>query len=118
MGLGTNSDGTLSLQLPLGPATDGYKTYLYVNIIDNDGGTTTYQFPSPVVVNQSANLLQTVTDQLLNPTGGGNIVEALYNGDSQLTTQTLLTISSVLNSVNTSAYNTVGSVVDRLADRI
>lgn len=100
-------DGTLNVQLPLGASYDSYNTYIYVNIIDNYGGTTTFQLPSPVQVYPNTNLLQEVTDQLLNPNDGGSIVQALYSGNSQLTTQTLLTISSVLNAVNTSGLNTV-----------
>lgn len=107
VGFGTSLDGTLSLELPLGASYDSYNTYLYVNVIDNDGGVTTYQFGAPIQVNPNPNILQAITEQLLNPLGGGAILNALYSGNSQLTTQTLLTISSVLNDANITSLNTV-----------
>lgn len=75
--------------------------------MDNDNGVTTYRLSMPVQVNPNPGILQEITNQLLNPLGGGSILEALYSGDSQLTIQTLLTISSVLNGVNISEFNSV-----------
>lgn len=110
MGFGTSLDGSLSVQLPEGSATDNYNTYIYVNIVDNDNGVTTYEYALPIQVKPNSDMLADITSQLLNPNGGGSILTSLYSGNSQLATQTLLTISAALNNVNTTGLNTVTEI--------
>jgi hypothetical protein len=111
MGFGTSLDGSLSVQLPEGSATDNYNTYIYVNIVDNDNGVTTYEFALPIQVKPNSDMLADITSQLLDPNGGGSILTSLYSGNSQLATQTLLTISAALNNVNTTGLNTVTEIL-------
>ncbi|RNA30185.1 polycystic kidney disease 1-like 2, partial [Brachionus plicatilis] len=45
--LGFDSVGQIEFELPLGPAFDNYKMYLYVEVIDNDDGSTRFNLDTP-----------------------------------------------------------------------
>lgn len=95
-------DGSLNIPLPQGASYDSYNTYIYVNIVDNDNGVTTFRLPSPVQVNPNSQILNTIIQQFLNPSMGGSILNTLYTGNSAQTTQTLLLLSSALNGASQS----------------
>lgn len=101
-GLGSSSLGSFSSQLPLGAVYDSYRLYIVVDIVDNDNGVTTYQIPSAVVVEPDMSLLSLISQQLSNPNAMNSLSSILNSGNSQLTTQTVLAISSLLNSVSLS----------------
>ena len=70
---------------------------IYVQILDNDGGITSYSINQPVYVVPNVTKLQTLIDQLVevNPTANFNI--NLNNGLSLLSIQDISSLSSLLN---------------------
>lgn len=100
--IGSNSIGSISSQLPVGAVYDSYNLYISVNIIDNDNGVTTYQIANPVVVQPAQSDLASIIQQLLDPNSANSLNSILYSGNSQLTTQTILSISSMLNGASLS----------------
>jgi hypothetical protein len=95
LALSYNSDGILAVRLPQGPDYDSYRLYIYVNIIDESHGFTTYHITKPVQVypnNALAdNLLKTaLTNDPRNPAvvslNTGNI-KTVANFVTTLTTQ-------------------------------
>lgn len=102
MGIGSSSYGSFSSKLSLGAVYDSYRSYVVVDIIDNDNGVTTYQIANPVVVKPDTSLLDLITSELSNPSGQNSLTSILYSGDSQVTTQTISAISSLLNGASLS----------------
>ena len=63
---------------------------------------TTYQIANPVVVQPAQSDLASIIQQLLDPNSQNSLNSILYSGNSQLTTQTILSISSMLNGASLS----------------
>lgn len=101
LGLGTTLTGTMSNTLPNGSPSDSNRLYLYVNIIDNDNGVTTYYIPTPVEVDPDMGALNSIIQQLSNPTSTGAINNILASGNSQAATSVLLSVASLLNVAST-----------------
>jgi hypothetical protein len=94
--------------MPQGDSTDSNRIYLYVNITDNDGGVTTYNFPSPVVVNPNTTLLNTIIQQFSSTPVNVQAVTQLLTGDSQTVQSNIISICSALNSFNLTADVSLG----------
>lgn len=103
LGLGSSLTGVLMTQLPNGAPADSNRLYIYVNIIDNDNGVTTFQIATPVQVDPDMGVLNSVIQQLSDPTNTGTINNVLASGNSQLATSVLLSVASLLNSVTYSS---------------
>lgn len=99
LGLGTSMSGVLETQLPNGSPLDSNRLYIYVNVIDNDKGVTKFSLTNPVQVDTDLAVLNSVIQQLSDPTSTGAINNVLASGNSQLATSVLLSVSSLLNSV-------------------
>lgn len=111
VGLGTSLNGVLSSQnLPIGPSTDSYRLYLYVNIMDNDNGVTTYNITTPIQVQPDTSTLSNIMQELSNPTSTGTITNILASGNSQVATTVLLSVSSLLNSASSSSNSSSNDV--------
>ena len=97
IGLGSSENGALETQLPQGAVYDSYNMFISVEIIDQDDGVTYYDIQNPVVVKPNISLVNSMIDRLISadPKLPQNV--DLFKGDSQLSVQTILSISSVLN---------------------
>ena len=97
IGLGSSEDGVLETQLPQGAVYDSYNMFMSVEIIDQDDGVAYYHIQNPVVVKPNMSFVNSMIDQLISadPKLPQNV--DLFKGDSQLSIQTILSISSVLN---------------------
>ena len=97
-GLGYNSNGILTTQLPEGASYDSNKIYLYVQIVDNEGGITVFNFTAPLVVNgpSNANYVQALSDLTTKNLYSKPIID-LYSGNTVKTMQDLTVMSNMLN---------------------
>jgi hypothetical protein len=113
LGFGTSLTGVLSTQnLPIGPSTDSYRLYLYVNIIDNDNGVTTYNISTPIQVQPDTSTITNLIQELSNPSSTGTISNILASGNSQVATTVLLSVSSLLNSASSSSNASSNDVIN------
>jgi hypothetical protein len=97
IGIGSSETGTLLTQLPQGAVYDSYNMYVSIEIVDQDDGISYYAIQNPIVVAPNMSLVNSMIDKLISahPKLPQNV--DLFKGDSQLTIQTILSISSVLN---------------------
>lgn len=115
LGFGTSLTGVLSTQnLPIGPSTDSYRLYLYVNIIDNDNGVTTYNISTPIQVQPDTSTITNLIQELSNPSSTGTISNILASGNSQVATTVLLSVSSLLNSASSSSNTSSNDVTNMI----
>ena len=98
--------------LPIGPSTDSYRLYLYVNIIDNDNGVTTYNISTPIQVQPDTSTITNLIQELSNPSSTGTISNILASGNSQVATTVLLSVSSLLNSASSSSNTSSNDVIN------
>ena len=88
----------MAYELPLGPAFDKYKMYLYVEVIDNDDGSTRFEINTPVTVRENTELLADLMSSITNfdPTSETNV--KLFSGKPQVVLQVVNSITSMLNN--------------------
>lgn len=98
MSLGYDSVGQIEFELPLGPAFDEYKMYLYVEVIDNDDGSTRFSLETAVVVEENTDLMDGLMNSITSadPTSEANL--KLFSGKPQVVLQVVNSITSVLNN--------------------
>ncbi|CAF0876239.1 unnamed protein product, partial [Brachionus calyciflorus] len=96
--LGYDAIGKASYELPLGPAFDNYKMYLYVEIIDNDDGSTIYYLNDSIVVKENTELLAGLMDSVTNFDPSSETNTKLFSGKPQVVLQVVNSITSMLNN--------------------
>ena len=103
MGLGYNSQGWLSTQIPNGPSYDSYNVYLIVKVIDDFGGITAYTSANlniQVLLNTS--LSSQLMGQMLSSSTVSSLMQDMFSGDPQKIIQNVNGLSSMLNSMASS----------------
>jgi hypothetical protein len=109
VGLGFNSNGILSTQLPLGSIYDSYKLSIYVQIFDNDNGIAYYTIPTQVTVEADVAATQSVFAAITSSNTNSPVLASLYSGSSQASIQNILSLSSVLNTMSLSDKVSISS---------
>lgn len=71
-----------------------------MNITDNDGGISTFLFPSPVVVQPNVTAISSLIDQLSSTPVDPSVITSIFTGNTQNTMQSILAIASALNGLS------------------
>ena len=92
-----NGKGRASIQLPQGPSDDSYQIYLYVNIIDDTDGTTTFHLRNSVIVTPNNELATNLADSIkANEVNNPFLIE-LNSGNLNLVCKNVIALSTVFN---------------------
>ena len=97
IGLGYSTKGSLSTTLPQGAIYDSYNLYISVEIVDDNEGIAHFDIAIPVVVSPDTTYVQNIISSLIHIDPKLSQNAKKFKGDSQLSIQTILSISSVLN---------------------
>ena len=89
--------GNVNLQLPPGPISNSFALNLYVNIIDNDGGITVYDIPTPVYVYPDTTLIEEM-NEILNLNSNSTLYSKLLGGNIQSCAQHIVSYAITINS--------------------
>ena len=98
-----NSIGELEIELPQGAKSDSYKLYLFVNIIDDLGGTLVYNLNMPVIVESNELLKQSLSSEMLstNPSTdisiSSDFLQQLNSGDVKTVSKNVINMANELN---------------------
>ena len=90
--------GHLLLQLPQGPADDGYKLELFVYIIDNDNGLTKFTLTVRVTVYPNNDLTNNLTKEILAGDQQSNVWKIITGGSLQSFSQNVQSFASMTNT--------------------
>ena len=102
MVLGANTNGTLSFTLEEGPLDNYFIVNFIVNIIDSNGGITSYVVPNGVVSNRlNPTNFATLYNHTLKQITSSDINKAMHTLHYQYMPQTVTTFVSVLNRLAT-----------------
>jgi hypothetical protein len=98
-GLGYNSIGNLTTQLPQGAAYDSNRLYIYVQIIDNENGVTIFNFTNPMFIDppNSSVYAQNLNDLLSQNQYSSKVIN-LNTANTIQTIQTLTNAADMLNA--------------------
>lgn len=105
MALSYNADGILAVQLPQGPESDSYKLYIYVNIIDESYGFTTYHVAKPVQVYPNTELVEKLLKTSLTNDPRNQAVVNLNTGNLKTVASFVTTLTTEINQKETFITN-------------
>ena len=98
-----NSNGRLEIELPQGAKSDSYKLYLFVNIIDDLGGTLVYYLKTPVIVGSNTGLKDSLSSEILGSDQNTDIstssefVQQLNSGDIKTVSKNVINMATAFN---------------------
>ena len=99
--------------MPQGPESDSYKIYLFVNVIDDSSGTTTYPISTPVVVTPNDKLADYLATMLATNDPSSQLNVALNSGNLNLVAKNVIALTTVFNIQSSS--NSSGNMSDALS---
>ena len=99
--------------MPQGPESDSYKIYLFVNVIDDSSGTTTYPISTPVVVTPNDKLADDLATILATNDPSSQLNVALNSGNLNLVAKNVIALTTVFNIQSSS--NSSGNMSDALS---
>jgi hypothetical protein len=82
---------------------------IYLRIIDDTNGVTTYRIGNQVTVNPDNNDTGTLLSDILNSNTNSNFTKDLFSGDLKKNAQIISTLSSLINSKSYSDKNSLSS---------
>jgi hypothetical protein len=97
----------IQTKLPQGPEYSGFNMAMYLRIIDDTNGVTTYQIGNQVTVHPDNNDTSTLLNDILNSNTGSTFTKDLFSGDLKKNAQTISTLSSLINSKSYSDKNSL-----------
>lgn len=98
-----NSIGQLEIELPQGAKSDSYHLYLFVNIIDDLGGTFTYYLKNPVIVQPNDDLKNSLSSEILSSKSStdistsSNFMWQLNSGDIKTVSKNVINMATTFN---------------------
>ena len=110
----------ITFQLPQGLNSHSYLIYLFVNIIDDTGGTTVYFLSKPVTVKPNDQLVESLIDSILhNETGTGLLLE-LNSGNLNLISKNAIALATVFNiqSIESTHSTSNSSTIDQMNNQM
>ena len=93
----------MEIELPQGAESDSYKLYLFVNIIDDLGGTLVYNLKSPVIVESNEDLKESLSSEILGSDQSNDIstssefVQQLNSGDIKTVSKNVINMATAFN---------------------
>ena len=110
MALNYATNGMIVFQLPAGPSDDDHKIFLYAKIIDNAGGLTVFNLPTPVQVVENKALTDSLMSQILSNSPNSDFLNKIQTGSLQESSKSILAISTMINmDTSSSQSSTNGS---------
>ncbi|RNA25490.1 polycystin-1-like isoform X2, partial [Brachionus plicatilis] len=97
VGLASTVDGKLVTKLPQGAPYNSYKLSIEVQIYDNEDGFVIYKIPDEITVRPNLTAFVSYSN-LLSP----KLLDALNNGDSKSSVESILGLTSLLNVMSLS----------------
>ncbi len=97
MALSYNTDGILAVQLPQGPESDSYNLYIYVNIIDESYGFTTYHLATPVQVYPNVEMVEKLLKTSMTKDPRNQAVVNLNTGNLKTVASFVTTLTTEIN---------------------
>lgn len=94
--LSFNQNGLLVTQLPPGSKLDGYKLYIFVQIIDDSDAITIYEIEKPVVVQVRHDVLSQLSNQLANDPENSEFFKQIKYGNLQQASTNMISMSMLL----------------------
>ena len=86
---------------------DAYKIYLFVNIIDDSGGTTVYNITTPVIVTSNNALANNLASAISSNDPASPLLTDLNSGNLNLVAKNVIALSSVFNIQSTASQTDV-----------
>jgi len=105
LALSYNADGILAVQLPQGPESDSYHLYVFVNIIDESYGFTTYHIDKPVQVFPNTELVEQLFKTSLTKDPRNQAVVSLNTGNLKTVSSFVTTLTTEINQKGTFIVN-------------
>lgn len=99
VGIGFNSNGSLTTTIPNGPAYDSYRVTVLVKVIDDFGGITQYPIEPSIQVLLNMSLTSSLIDQMKNINSNSGLMQQMFSGNPQVIMQTVNGMCSMLNSM-------------------
>ena len=97
-----------STTLPQGPEYDSFNMSVYVEIVDDSGGVTTFTIPTPVTVQPvNDSVLSNLLNQIVLSDTNSIANKDLFSGDLRKTSSLMSSLASMLNRKN---YNDKKSI--------
>ena len=116
--LGFNSIGQLITQLPQGPASDSYKLYLYVNIIDDTQGITVYNLATAITCMPNTTQTMAISQAILDQDMSHSFMDDINSGELSRVSQNAQILASQLNSLSSVDINQMASVREYLLRKV
>jgi len=85
------------VQLPQGPDSDLNRIYIFVNVIDDQSGTTVYDIPTPATVLPDNQLATNLANSISTNDPTCPALVALNSGNLNLVTKNVIGLTSVFN---------------------
>ena len=119
--LGFNSVGVLSTQLPQGPASDSFKLYVYVNIIDDWQATTVYNLVTAITCMPNTTQTTAIIQAILGQDMSNSYMDDINSGKLSQVAQNAQVLAAQLNylsSLTPVEINQMASIREYLVDKV
>ena len=97
IGLSFDYNGSVTVQLPAGPAYDNYELNLFVAVFDDLNGPTIFYLNETVIVNIDMPLIDGIVSSILTNDLSSAIVSVLSSGSIKDASNNIISLSSTLN---------------------
>lgn len=108
MVLSYNSEGSIAIPLPEGLANDSYKLTLYVKVIDDFEGISSYTVGT-VTVLPNVTLTTELINQFFDTSGTNSVYQVLKSGNLSIVSQFIISMSIALDSQASSSATVVST---------
>jgi hypothetical protein len=98
-----NTNGRLEIELPQGAKSDSYKLYLFINIVDDLGGTLVFNIKNPVIVESNDDLKLSLATEILGSnqytdiSTSSDFVQQLNSGDVKSVSKNVINMATAFN---------------------
>ena len=92
--LNFNKNGFIKVKLPVGPAEDSNKVYIFIRIIDDFGGVTLYTINDPIIVNPNVSLARGLLNEMGINSNLNYFIKQILTGNLQVCSENILTLMS------------------------
>ena len=99
--------------MPEGPSSDFYKIYLYVNILDDMGGTTVFPIVTPVTVYPFDDLAYNMVYSIVNESSVDQINAYINSGNLNILAKNVIPLSTALNIISKRVLTTSDNLLAR-----
>ena len=110
-------EDSILTNLPQGPEYNNYTMLMYVKIIDDMGGVTIYNILDSITVKPNNSDTAAIFNDILISNPKSSSVKKLFSGDLKKSSQTILSLTSWINSKNYDDQNNLISSSKMILNR-